>query len=468
MLKKISLTIGTIVIVLGLIAIFLLKTQVGQGVLLNVSGNKAPTSAQMEEEIDKVYALLKEHAQSKVFLDYDLTKHNIVICEIDDATGEKINAWSLGTNEKSKLTKDEIDSIAAPDIGGYNSLYFRGKDSIVLSTSKSTLPLLNSLLPVNYLYQIATHEMYHFYYDPVERYETLGKVSQERYTIFPKEVTPRVYRKMVYAYLVDAYNYPKDELLYLGQAKYWYEMWASEFPNEYESSHIIDIAEGKARYVENMLALSVNDKEKAQSQIGKMIFKDDKLFDDISSESYELGFISGLLLDKKNPDWKAKINKTNARPVEMLLADVVPIKGDEKDFDKIMKKSVNKIEKDNDKIKIKLKDIDLAQQDTNIAFLSMENKFLSGSFSVSDFISYRDNVVCLDFSAEFINGMDKIKLKSVSLYTDEGESNSYILPLTMDYTMENDYIIFESEKVQGKIKVKQIKNNDGRLIYTME
>lgn len=467
MLKKISLTIGSLVIVLGLIAVFLFKTGVGQGLLLKVSGHQALTSAQMEEEIDKVYVLLKEHAQSKVFLDYELTKHNIVIVEIDDATGEKINAWSLNTNEKTNLTKDEIDNIEAPAIGGYNSLFFRGKDSIVLSTSKSTLPLLNSVLPVNYLYEIATHEMYHFYYDPIERYEKLGKAAQDRYTIFPKQVLPRVYRKMVYINLVGAYNHPQDETSYLGQAKYWYEMWVREFPNEHESSYVTDIAEGKARYVENMLALSVDDEEKAQSQIKKMIFINDKLFDDISSESYELGFISGLLLDTQSPSWKEKINKTNERPVEMLLADVQPIQGDQKEFDKILKKAGKKIEKDNEKIQVKLENIDLAENDTNIAFLSIDNKFSSGSFSVSDFISYMGNVICLDFSADFTSGMDKIKLKSISVYQSQ-ESDAYILPLTMDYKLENGYIILDDSKAQGKIKVKETKNNDGRLVYIME
>lgn len=470
--KKIILIIVIIVVLVAALAFFLLKTQTGANILIKSSGTYTPlTTQEIENQVDQVHSLLKEHASTSqdVWQGYDLTKHNVIIIEVDDSTEEPINGWVVNSNSKRKLTSEEIKEISVPAIGGYNSLSFDGKESIVLSTSQSTLPFLNSVFTINYLYEVATHEMFHFYYDPIEKYQELGIESEERYTTFPKDATPRVYRKMVYDSLVAAYENPKEELQYLGQAKYWYDIWQSKFPGEYALAELTDIAEGKARYVQNMLCVNLAKQSEVAQRIQTMFIKEDKLFDGPSSESYELGFIAGVLLDKYNPNWKLEISQSNIRPVELLLKGVEPVKGDENAFILMLEKAEKETAKGNEKIKNKLSTIDAAQQDIGIAFLALNNKFSTGSYSTSDFISYNDNVICLDFSSTFENKGDKIKVNSLSVYdATSSESNSYILPLTMDYSVENGYLVFNDKSVQGKVKVREMKENDGRLVYIME
>ncbi|MEG1584375.1 MAG: glycosyltransferase, partial [Anaerovorax sp.] len=118
---------------------------------------------------------------------------------------------------------------------------FENKEGIVMSINKGLIPML-SFMNFNYIYDVAVHEMYHFYGDNMEKYDEVvkdGANNNERYTAFPKEVMPRVYRKMIYDNLVLAYENPTDEKIYLGKAKYWNEKWGKEYLDEYNADVVI-------------------------------------------------------------------------------------------------------------------------------------------------------------------------------------------------------------------------------------
>lgn len=460
--------IATLVVTTGH---FFLKTETVSKIIVYLMGTYRPlTVEQVDEEVDAIYSLLKQHASTseEVWQGYDLTKHNIIVFELDDTSGETLNAWSISNEKKTTLEEEQIKNLNAPSIGGFAPLSFDGIESIALSFSKATLPYLNTVMNNNYIYEVATHELYHLYHDPIENYQLLEGEEVERYTVFPKDALPRVYRKMIYDNLVLAYENPTEESLYLGKAKYWNEIWKVEYSSEYNQSKVIDIAEGKARYIQNMLCVDLENDPDISSTIKSMMIKDHNPFDSIDSESYELGYLSGVILDRINPNWKSEISENPERPLELLLENIESIKDEDKVFTSILKKAEKETAKENKIIKSKLSDIDLAQQSIDVPFLRISGDFMNGSFKTSDFIGYDDSVISLNFSAGFQSGKEKIELKDVSVYIMESEDNTYILPLTMKYTIDNGYILFNDTKVSGNVKVQESRDTEGRLVYDME
>lgn len=437
-------------------------------------GKELAKSKTAEEHVDNAFKMFKKHGSmsNEIWNGYDVNDKNILVAERDNDTDEVIRAWKLTTTYKRELTKSEMNEIQFPSVGGYNKVNFENKQGISLSISEKMVSIF-SFMDFNYVYELAVHEMYHFYGDDMKKYDELSKNSQDsldRYTKFPKESMPRVYRKMIYDNLVLAYENPSEQNLYLGKSKYWNEKWKKDYSEEYSQSMIVDIAEGKARYIEYLMCIDykgISEEEKINA-IKSIFNKDINVLDDISSESYELGFVSGVLLDNVNPNWKKEIDKHPQRPVEMLLKDIVVIEDDSNHFDKVSKKANSQIKKANKKIKNKIENIEKAESDKNIPFLQLNDSYMDGSFSTTDFIEYRGNVIVIDFSATFKGNDGIAKINEVSSYSSNEDGGIYNLPLTMNYKVENNRLIINEKGVSVDAKVKEVKNSDGRILYIME
>ncbi|MEG2788682.1 MAG: hypothetical protein RR942_12785 [Romboutsia sp.] len=424
--------------------------------------------------VNNAFEMFKKHASisNEVWDGYDLSNKIIIVGEKDSDTDNVIKAWKLTNTDKKELTGDEINKVKFPSVGGYDKIDFEDKEGIVISINEDILGVL-SFLDFNYIYVVAVHEMYHFYGDDIAKYDELNPDSQDstdRYTKFPKESTPRVYRKMVYDNLVSAYENPSEQNLYLGKAKYWNEKWKNDYPKEYNQAKVLDIAEGKARYVEYLMCIDykgISTEEKIKA-IKSFFNKELDILESIDSESYELGFVSGILLDNINPKWKNEITENPQVPVEMLLKDVKVIKDDSNRFDKVSKKANYIIDKGNKELKKHMKNIEQAKEDKNIPLLQLSSKLMEGSFTVSDFIACDGDIVVVNFGAVFKNNDGKAKIENTSAYLLTGENDSYNVPITMEYKIENNRLVIEEKGVSVDIKIKEAKDSDGRTVYIME
>ena len=64
----------------------------------------------------------------------------------------------------------------------------------------------------------------------------------------------------------------------------------------------------------------VNVKKEADKFIRK-----EQIFIAADKESYEIGYVAGLILDEKNPNWKENFYVTGKGIPEVLLENVIPI-----------------------------------------------------------------------------------------------------------------------------------------------
>lgn len=437
-------------------------------------GKELTKAKTVEEYVDNAFKMLIKHGpmSNEIWDGYDVNNKNILVAERDNDTDKVLRAWKLTTTDKRDLTKSEINEIQFPTVGGYNKVNFENKQGITLSISQKMLSIF-SFMDFNYLYEVAVHEMYHFYGDDMKKYDELSLDSQDnldRYTKFPKESSPRVYRKMVYDNLVLAYENPSEQKLYLGKAKYWNEKWKKGYPEEYRQSSVTDIGEGKARYIEYLMCIDYKgiSKEERINSIKSIFNKDIEVLDGVDSESYELGFVSGVLLDNIKPDWKKEIDNQPQRPVEMLLKDIEVVKDDSDHFDKVSKKANSQMEKSNKEIEEKITNIENAESDKNIPLLQLKGSSMDGSFSTTDFIEYKGKIIVVDFGATFKVTDGIAKINEVSSYLSNEEDNVYNLPLTMKYKIENNRLIINEKGVSVDAKVKEVKNKDGRKLYIME
>lgn len=471
------IVIGTVIAIGTIIAIRFGAKSMMNGVDKNApeiikEGKKLAKAKDINTFVDNAFTMYKKHSpiSNDVWEGYDLKEKVFVVGEIDSKTGKAIKAWKFNQTDKRELTEEEIKEITFPSVGGYNKIKFEEKEGIVMSINKSLIPML-SFMDFNYIYEIGVHEMYHFYGDDMTKYEQQtedGEDGNGRYTTFPQEVMPRVYRKMIYDNLVLAYKNTEDEKIYLGKAKYWNEKWKTEYPEEYNRILSTDILEGKARYVEYLMCIDykgISEKEKIDA-IKSLFNQNTEVFDGIDSESYELGFVSGVLLDRNNPGWKTEINKNPQRPVEMILKDVKPEKDDSDNFDKVLESGKSQINKANKNIQKKIKNIEEAENN-NIPLLKLNADSMVGSFSISESIEYKGKGVYLDLSATFKSDNGSASVDGLSLYL-SSEGNYCILPITMKYKVENNRLIIDEKNVSVDLKVQETKDSDGRTVYTME
>lgn len=171
------------------------------------------------------------------------------------------------------------------------------------------------------LYLLATHELVHFYHQGEVAFDG-GEARAQNY---PIDARPRVLREMTYDSLVKAAENPAAAASHLAHAKHWHEQGKKKFGDEYAAIKTTDIVEGHARYLENIAAIQTGDTtpEQVQAEAVKQI-KKGTVFGSAESESYEIGYVAGLLLDRQDPEWKKSIFADGVTFADKLLEKVKP------------------------------------------------------------------------------------------------------------------------------------------------
>ena len=191
-------------------------------------------------------------------------------------------------------------------------------------------------------FRIGVHEAFHILGQAEPVWQQASRRAP-RGTFVPIAIEPRYERAMLFRNLVKALQdqepYQQNDL---AKAKYWFEKWKSEFPEEVEAS--TDRIEGSARYVdETSWALAQNSCSGNDDKLVETAAKNIAAtpLDELSGikfmldrEGYAIGSASGLLLNKinKNRNWTAQV-AAGSNSVELLLSGVTAkIENDDASF----------------------------------------------------------------------------------------------------------------------------------------
>lgn len=411
-------------------------------------------SKKVYEYIDNVEQKILENwpYMDKIWPGLDYTQNNAVIFYVD-SEGEPLNAWVINTSGKRELTPEEYDNIDYPSVGGFSKIEFDGKLSTAVSIDASYISDTNNQ---NEAYNLLTHEMVHFYYQKDIVQEDDGGTRNQEYPILYE---PRLYRNMIHENLANAIL-TDDEAVsteYIQKAAYWYNKWKNEYTYEYNSIRETDIAEGQARYIECLANF-----------IGKGITKEDilskidvKILTSIDSESYSLGYVALLLLDKFSPDFKQNFFEIQKSPIELLLENV-PEMQDKEDLE-IVDNLKLEIDILNKEIFENIAHIVNSMSDKTIPYLKINRDYITTSMSIDGFYSYEGNDIISSLSAYFKqDSSNGIKINEFSVLSDE---NYMIIPIIEEFEQKDDTLIFNGEIINGNIKV-EYSVEDGRKTYT--
>lgn len=383
-----------------------------EGTASNVSGD-----INFDAYVDRVSELvtLNWPAMHKVWPGYDYTNHNLLIFYLDEEGAVK-EAELLNVNENRALEKKEYEDITPPNPEGYDQIQFQNKPSIVMSVDDTVMETENS---VNELYKTATHEIVHFYYQK----DVQASADSSRSQMYPIERAPRILRRMIYTRLIQAFENPDRQDEYLDKAKFWLDKYNDEYKSEADRIRATDIAEATARYTENFgLFIGKNlSKGDLRKEADKRIRKE-QIFIAADKESYEIGYVAGLILDEKDPNWKETFYVTGKGIPEVLLENRTPI-SDEPDKE-IVDRVAREIDRTNKDGKDKLKDIIAAKDDTGIPLLHLDVSQGSKSFYAESMYRYQNLSVMAGYSSKF-NVKDKnIEIKNTAIISGYEEEKS--------------------------------------------
>ncbi|WP_253812335.1 hypothetical protein [Treponema vincentii] len=367
----------------------------------------------------------------------------------------------MNVNENRSLRKKEYENITPPNPEGYDQIQFQAKPSIVMSVDDAVMKAEDS---VNELYKTATHEMVHFYYQK----DVQTSAESSRSQIYPIEREPRILRRMIYTRLIQAFEKPDRQDEYLGKAKFRLDKYNDEYKSEADRIRATDIAEATARYTENFgMFIGKNlSQEDIRKEADKFIRKE-QIFIAADKESYEIGYVAGLILDEKNQNWKENFYATGKGIPEVLLANVTPIpdEPDKKIEDNITKKvnSTNKADAD------KLKDVITAKDNTDIPLLHLDVSKASKSFYAESMYRYQNLSVMAGYSSTFTVKGKNVEIKDTAIISGYEEEHQYVrIPLTMKYDSKGGILTIDSPSLKADgIQVKTSKEN-GRIIYSAE
>ncbi len=371
-------------------------------------------------------------------------------------------AWLLNTKELRSLKEEEYREIEGmPQVDGYEQLEFEGKPSIAMALDMNSITKRNA---TDESYRIATHELIHFYYQTKASGIT---ENSNRSQVFPVDKTPRIYRMMIFQNLIRAYEKPEQESEFLGKVKYWLEKWKNEFTGEYEAIKATDIAESTARYAENIGTFI--SQETTEEQFRMEALKNiprDKVFYSADAESYEIGYVAALILDKKMPGWKDNFYNEDITAEEKLVKDVDVVT---ETVDPNVEADVSKaIETYNKGTEESIKDLIKARKDTNIPYLKLDISDSLSSMSASGMLVYDGKQVITEYSNRFSVDGKSIEVSRSDVFEEvDADYKQYlIIPLTMPHELTSDVLTVNSDtlKVDG-IKI-EVSEENGRKIYS--
>lgn len=265
----------------------------------------------------------------RIWPGYDLKNLNIVL--VDKATDDLL---AVSFKEK-KIFNIKRSALPASKINSVYSFFSIENQSWMSVNSESynfgnpNPPILDEM--ISETFKLAVHEAFH----EAMQNEWISREGS-RGTFVPIKWEPRYYRAMIYKNLVEVYTESKSSQVALQKAKYWFDKWAKDYPEEVLST--TDGYEGSAQYSEviasffSNLSCNINDNQLSQKiseampndVIGQRSVLSGYAFQ-LDGEGYELGALAALILrrDSESMDWHQRIAKGET-PLEILLQNAEP------------------------------------------------------------------------------------------------------------------------------------------------
>ena len=312
--------------------------------------------------------------------------------------------------------------------------------------------------------RIFIRQMVHFYYQK----DVKASADSSRSQIYPVESAPRIVRQMLYARLIEAVENPDKLKENLGKARFWLDKYHADFKREADSIRATDIAEGTARYTENMGMLIGMDwgQEYRRNEADSMIERE-QIFIAADKESYEIGYVAAFLLDEISPNWKDGFYATGQNVEEVLLEKVSPI-NDQEDQD-IAEKITKEVDAANASAQQKLKNVIAAKDDVSIPLLHLDVSKGSKSFYAENMFKYQNLSVMAGYTSKFNVQGKTIEINNTAIISGYEEANQYIrIPLTMKYELKDGRLTIDAEGVKADGIPVQTSTEDGRTIYSAE
>ena len=389
--------------------------------------------------VEGVQALVSRHwpHMQKVWPGADYTQHPLVLVYMDDSDQVQ-EGWTLGTGGMKPLAKEAAAALPVPQAGGYANATVDGKPAIVMSIDSLSLTLPGE---VEQVYRTATHELVHFYHQAKMDMSEGGSRAQA----YPVEQNPRYYRQMMYRNMIAAWDNPDNAQELLSQARYWQDRWQQEFPKEATAIRNTDIVEGIAKYMENLGAVLVDGiTPEARDQEATQAIQRAELFPSADGESYELGYVAALLLDRQQPGWKADFYATGQSPMELLLAGFEPRQqADDAEIRKLVTEEIDTI---NTEAERQLQGILTARKDAGIPWVKVDITDVQSSYEArGNYLVNGDDVVT-GFAAQYTVGSGMLRLRDASvimLFTEEGRM-CLLVPLTMEHEVKDGVLNLRS------------------------
>ena len=250
-----------------------------------------------------------------------------VFADVQLLVSDGQRAWLMNARGGQELDMAAVDALGLPfEYRRFEKIQWQGRPAVFIGLGQDLpdieLQRLKHPEAVPELFDLATHEAFHFYAQD----DWARSPMSERSTLYPAVVEPRLYRNKVIRHLLAA---TRGELDALGYASYWYRRWLNEFADEAERIRDTDRSEGSARYVELVAQLLATRLEPRSAEWEARLLRQliplgraDYLA--VDHESYTLGLLSGFLLDRQRLDWLPHVAQ-GATPLELLLESVAPI-----------------------------------------------------------------------------------------------------------------------------------------------
>ncbi|WP_163651759.1 hypothetical protein [Listeria sp. PSOL-1] len=401
-------------------------------------------------------------------------KDNNLLLFYTNSKGKVDKVWKINTKEKKELKPQEYKNITNPSVGGYKDLKFDGKKSIMLTINKEYIGMMQQTPPkikqkfakFNMTYTVATHELFHYFYQPAELKNELIQGTGNRSQEYPIASEPRLYRKMLLLNLAEAYTNKSKQEEYLGKAKYWLEEWKAKDPVEAKNAQAVDFIEGQARYVEylgEIASPSLTEKQKETAKKDILFYDKKKAFSAPDEEGYEIGFMGGILLDRVKPGWKNNYFQNKQPIADLLLQNIQPIK---ESVNTTVKKEVEKeINTQNQQSSKGMNAVDQFLSNKKIAALKIPSSLQNGSYNVEGFYKYKNKDVILGFSASFESKTVGINVQNVNIIN---MGDCYLIPLNEEYTLKDGELTLNGGTLSGKAKSVQTANEDGRTVLILQ
>ncbi|HHU08534.1 MAG TPA: hypothetical protein GXZ60_00695 [Intrasporangiaceae bacterium] len=413
--------------------------------------------------IGKVQGLIARHWPHlhSAWPDVDYTRHALVLAQLGD-DGTVADAWLADTTQTRRLTPSETAALTVPEPGGYAAATVDGRPSVVMTMDSEDGPETGD---GSITYRIATHELVHFYYqDQIPQTEPSGRTQG-----YPIDATPRLYRAMLYRNLIAAYDDPANADVSLRRAKYWHEKWQAEYPDEARDFRDPDIAEGTARYIE-ILGTVVGDSvpgAQRDKRLGEAIPRDET-FTSAEGESYELGLVAGLLLDRTTPTWKDGFLTRGTTLVDELLAGFSALP---QEPDPQVQAEITRIVAEvNEQAATELADILRARTDTTVPMLKVVISDVEGSFQSTGQLMVGEDDVATGMVVRYDAGGGTIDLRGLPVQNDYDDTTgemSLLIPLTMAHTVTAGKLSVDADTLAVEDVAVSTSQQDGRTVHTV-